>query len=408
MPPERNAWAAAVLFAGAIICAPALGAGIDCRPAQNSAAIPVCTDPSNLSRDALAYQPDETDRQALQDLRAAVEAQRLKDPEFPLEKALAALKLKSMGTTFSDVNDGGGPNDDWHFPKERPDGVSEDEWRALQSLDMAARQGERGGVSYSLLDIDGDGKRDLIIDRLSTGSGTLDCVVTLRREGLRFVRMQRPPGEIGSDLYSIRYRGANESADWIRLRGRLYAAYKVGYYGVDKVYLLNALSTVGAAPTLTVEYRYRLSIPRIQDTDVKGGHVTLSEELHAALTRAVTQVAQEQPDVAPVPDTGGIPKPLCPIPEGTKEGERPLYYESAPRAAISTSRETWRSLSETVAISVAYSIALDRIHPRMVWMQNFGCARPTARAPSTSFTWTGNAPRSASAHPFPRSKDSGA
>jgi hypothetical protein len=100
MPPERsvtrrNGWTVAVLFVGAITCTPALGAGMNCRPTKNPTLIPVCTDPGDQSRDALAYQPDETDRQALEDLRAAVDTQRRNDPGFPLEKALDALRLKT-------------------------------------------------------------------------------------------------------------------------------------------------------------------------------------------------------------------------------------------------------------------------------------------------------------------------
>jgi uncharacterized protein len=278
-------------------------------------------------RDVLAYQPDATDRQALEDLHQAVEAARRADTEFPLEKVLDGLKIKSSATTFSNVNDRDATDSDAHFPTARPDGVSDDEWRALLASDVDT-DGENGKASYSLEDIDGDGQRDLIIESYAGGTGLFSYVSTLRRDGSAFVRMQgkRPGGDdFGPYLYSLNGRGANQSADWIRLRGRVYVAYTVSYYGASNVYLLNPLAAVGAVPKLTVHYRYRLSIPKIQTNDEKGTVTTLDDTLHAALTKALGDADMEQ-----VRDVGDQHKPLCPIPRDTTEDDRSLYYGYGP------------------------------------------------------------------------------
>jgi uncharacterized protein len=301
----------------------ACGAGADCIGLaydSRSAAL------QTQLHDALAYQPDATDKLALEDLRRAVETARQADAEFPLEKALAALATKSQSTTFSNVNDSKETDSEAHFPTVKPDGVSEDEWRALL-VSHVESGGENGNASYGLEDIDGDGQRDLIIDSYSGGTGLFSYISTLRRDGARFVAAQgaRSDGDFGPYLYSLNGRGGNQSAYWIRLRGRVYAAYTVSYYGVSNVYLLNPLAVVGKAPKLMVRYRYRLSIPKIQRNDEKGTVTTLDGKLYAALTQALSQVNLEQAQ-----DVGDQSKPLCPIPAGVNKDDSSLYYGYGP------------------------------------------------------------------------------
>ncbi|MFP3711443.1 hypothetical protein SB783_46490, partial [Paraburkholderia sp. SIMBA_009] len=80
-------------------------------------------------RRAQGYQPDATDKLALEDLRQAVAAAARKDPEMPLESVLAALSTRAESTTFANVRaaDGDGQA---RLPDQRPPGVTEDEWRA--------------------------------------------------------------------------------------------------------------------------------------------------------------------------------------------------------------------------------------------------------------------------------------
>lgn len=276
-------------------------------------------------REAAAYKPDSVDRQALEDLRQAVEAMRKTEPVFPLEKALDAIRIKTGVTTFANVNDGKQTGDDAHFPATRPPGVTSDEWRALLASGIEGG-GENGNASYTLMDIDGDGQRDLIIDTYSGGTGLFSFVSALRREGGKFADADGSTGragalEVGGYLYSINGRGANQAADWVRLRGRVYVAYWNSYYGVDNVHLLRPLTVVGEVPRLAVHYRYQLSIPKVQKDEEKGTVATLDSTLHAALTRALAQASSEV-----ARDVGTMDKPLCPVPDTVKGDDRGVYY----------------------------------------------------------------------------------
>ncbi|WP_321921261.1 hypothetical protein [Paraburkholderia guartelaensis] len=74
-----------------------------------------------------------------------------------------------------------------------------------------------------------------------------------------------------SSLYTLNGRGANQSGDWIRLRGRVYAAYRDSAYGVDDVYLIRPLTVVGEVPvsSLAAGTVYGLLIVYAQRTTVR-------------------------------------------------------------------------------------------------------------------------------------------
>ncbi len=269
---------------------------------------------------AQGYQPDETDRLALADLRQAVDAARPNDPAFALEKALETLSVKAGTTTFSNVRDKDS-DDAAHFPAARPDGVTDDEWRALLASGLEI-EAEGGNVGYTLMDLDGDGRRDLVIDAYVGGTGLFSDVSAWRRDGARFVPSDvgDANGDAGSSLYTINGRGANQEGTWIRLRDRVYVAYRVGAYGQDRVYLMRPLHRIGDVPTLTVRYRYGMSVPKQQKHE-NGTTRTLDDTLHAALTRALTGI-----DTRQVREAYSGEAPLCPIPDGVSRDDRDSYY----------------------------------------------------------------------------------
>jgi uncharacterized protein len=313
------------------------GADVDCLRSTYNQRIDALR--SQL-HDQLAYQPDDVDRQALDDLREQVEATRRTDPVFPLEKVIDRLRIRTGMTSFSNVKDGDGPEDIAHFPTARPAGVSADEWRALKASTIEGG-GDDGGASYTLMRIDGNAQRDLVINSYMGGTGDFTDTSVLRRQGGKFVgsytALQTPGDVPASDvsaevdgpiqpyLYSINGRGANQSGDWIQLRGRVYVAYRVSYYGVDNVYLLRPLTVVGQVPKLTVRYQYQLSIPKDQKDANSHAAGTLDPTLHAALTRALSAVSHDEAD-----DTGYAKTPLCPIPDTVTGDDRQDYYGIGP------------------------------------------------------------------------------
>jgi hypothetical protein len=178
-------------------------------------------------------------------------------------------------------------------------------------------EGENGQTSYALIDLDGDGKRDLIVDDYIGGTGLFTYVSTSRQAGGKFVD--------GTPMYSLNGRGGNQDSTWVRLQGRIYAAYRVGYYGEDTVYLKRALKFAGKVPAVTVRYQYDLHVPKQQEPQ-DGKPVVLDDKLHAALVKALPRV-----DVAQDRDPAWTGKtPICPVPAGTKEDEAESYHSFGP------------------------------------------------------------------------------
>ncbi|RON53734.1 hypothetical protein BK665_15140 [Pseudomonas frederiksbergensis] len=272
---------------------------------------------------AVAYIPDDVDRQVSEDLRLGIQAASATDAEFPLERMLDSLTIKTGTTQFSDVKDNDSDRDETQFPTTTPQGVTRDEWKALTASKIEGA-GEYGNSSYTLMDMDGDGRRDLVVDTYAGGTGLFSYIETFHRSADRFVRRTDVQGaESGSSLLSLNDRGANQSVDWINVRGRIYAAYRVSYYGVDKLYLLNPLKVTGTVPIVTVNYRYELSVPKVQKDEADGSSATLDDALHEALTQALSKVSKTE-----AKDIGDQSSPLCPIPPtGVGDG---AYYSYGP------------------------------------------------------------------------------
>jgi uncharacterized protein len=289
------------------------GANLECLRTTYDNRTAVLT---NQGRLADAYKIDDIDRQAADDLSAAIADQIKKNPEFPLENALKAFQIPASEMTDFANEQAPDSSDPAEFPTKRPKGVSDEEWRALKATDIVS-ESENGNTQYSLIDLDGDGKRDLIINDYIGGTGLFNYISTRKREGTRFVD--------GTAVYSLNGRGANQDGTWVKLRGRIYAAYRVGYYGEDTIYLIRALKSAGKVPAVTVHYRYKLQVPKVQVSNDGKTRTTLDNKLHSALTKALPAgIAQDRLSSPPKRE------PLCPIPAGTSEDDSEPYYGLGP------------------------------------------------------------------------------
>ncbi|MDR1889525.1 MAG: lysozyme inhibitor LprI family protein [Zoogloeaceae bacterium] len=264
---------------------------------------------ATLSPDA----PDETDLRALAELRAKVEALRQTAPVFPLEHASSAFAPQPDRMTYFG-NERGDTDGRAHFPETRPDGVSADEWRALLASEVEiAVDSEYGDVGYTLLDLDGDGLRDFIIDAYTGGTGLFSYVTLLRRKGTRF----EYPALEEDYFYFINGRGSNQESSWIHLQGRIYALYRDGHYGTDRFYLLRPFRQNLKVPVLTVRYRYQFFIPETQYDKDTHKPVTLEESLRVNLTRALSPLN----DKNFTPSGEAAEAPICPIPPEGIDGD---------------------------------------------------------------------------------------
>ncbi|MHA3736542.1 lysozyme inhibitor LprI family protein [Pseudomonas sp. Eth.TT006] len=266
--------------------------------------------------DAMAHRPTGIDQQVVEDLQRSIQkASEGGNREVAVERVLASLIIDSGETSFSGDVDNDNPSELTHFPATIPKDVSADEWKALTAtgIDAAA---ETGQTAYSLLDMDGDGQRDLIVQTYAGGTGMFTYVETWRRDGDRFVKRSPEPE---SALFYTNDRGANQSVYWIKARGNIYVAYRNGAYGVDHIYLLNPLEINREVPTVTVRYRYSLNVPSTQHKDDGTSTFELQPDLRLTLNQAITKANEAQTDRVNTQHT-----PLCPIP-ATGAGENDYY-----------------------------------------------------------------------------------
>ncbi|MBH3409143.1 DUF1311 domain-containing protein [Pseudomonas glycinae] len=267
--------------------------------------------------DAVAYKPDDIDKQVMEDLQQRIREMSKENPEFALEQVLGSLTLGSVGSSFSAELD---EDEQPLFPTTIPEKVTQDEWKALQASDIKGAA-ESGPTSYTLMDLDGDGQRDLIVETYAGGTGMFHYTETWRRVDGRFIRRAAEIGPQTSNdsvLFYTNDRGANQSAYLIGARGKIYFAYRNGSYGEDQVYLLTPLKINRQAPTVSVRYDYRLTVPHTQHIEDSDKTYELEPSLHKVLAQAVSGM-NANPGM-----TGQQKTPLCPIPPSAKDSEE--YY----------------------------------------------------------------------------------
>lgn len=285
---------------------------------------------------AHAYQPDSTDAQAIEDLRLAVLAHQKEHPEFALDLAIEGFSYRKGVTTFSNTS---GPDSEWEasFPRQRPKGVSQDEWQALTRFPIEGG-GENGNASYLLIDLDGDGLRDLVINSYTGGTGLFSHISVMRRVHSKFappdlfrpyvpMSLEAPDDvtKIPSFLYSLNGRGSNQSASWIQLRNRIYVAYRDSHYGIDHVYLLRPFEINVRVPTLSINYRYQWQIPSKQKRPDSSKTVHLSDAQISAFQQALNLIDPEKAN-----DSGANEQPICPIPKDASPDTADQYYGYGP------------------------------------------------------------------------------
>jgi len=264
---------------------------------------------------AVAYQPDDVDKQVMEDLQQRIQDLSKDNPEFALERALDSMALDSGATSFSGAS---GEDEQSLFPKTIPQNVTGDEWKALKASDIDGAA-ESGQTTYTLMDMDGDGQRDLIVETYSGGTGMFSYTETYRRNEDRFISTTSGPAHESGPLFHTNDRGANQSVNWIKVRGKMYFAYRNGSYGVDQIFLLNPLKINNEVPTLTVRYDYQLTVPHTQYLEDGTTPFELDPALQMVLAKALIKVNAND-----ALETGQQKTPICPIPSSVQDSDD--YY----------------------------------------------------------------------------------
>jgi len=269
---------------------------------------------------AMAASPPSTDMVAAGMLQKAVEEASRAAPTMPLETALSRFRLRDPTTSFRSRKAGTESNGIALLPRHRPNGVTPGEWEALRASGIKI-DSENGGADFQLLDLDGDGLRDLVVTAYIGGTGLFNETQVLLRKGNRFRNDARRP-----ILYSIGDRGGNQAAVWIRLAGKIYVAYRDGRHGADTLLLLRPDEVQSSVPELTVRYRYTLSLGQEQrevgaNATGRRGNSKLRPAAEAALQRAVRLAEQALPEAAEGP---------CPAPANVEPDREPEYTHYGP------------------------------------------------------------------------------
>lgn len=262
-------------------------------------------------------------------LRKAIQTHSAKDKEFALENALRSLQARAP-VQIEAVRRSESDPESCIWPSRKPADVTKDEWRALRRS-LQPQVGEMGCSTYLLVDMNEDGRRDLLESIYVGGTGLFSYYYAYKRRGQRFVLpnlgKQHDDEEVeesGQELFSTNERGANQWYELIRLQGRFYIAYVEGSFGQDNVTLLRPTDRAQRVAKIQVSYRYQFSVPRRQTFGQQGQmrevvlRPALQTALEAALARHVgVQPAQEY-------------RQMCPAPAGASEEEAATYAGFGP------------------------------------------------------------------------------
>ncbi|MFC0227256.1 DUF1176 domain-containing protein [Serratia aquatilis] len=273
----------------------------------------------------LTQQEAERDSVALKTLHIAVIKEKMANPELEFGKITEQFPLKRPVTNFeiSYVENG-------RLPEDKPSAdISDDEWQAFLHSNIMAYT-ENGTVGYRLVDLDNDGKRDLIIDSYVGGTGLYSYTGVLKRGDKTFYStIDDPDGEESytpGELFSENGRGANQWSKWVEINGQVYALWFNGVFGEDNLYLVRPFNKADKTATVTIRYHYQLDsigtqedgptlTPALSDNDRKGLLKSL-EEMQKNLLKD-QKIGQTNP-------------PICPVPPGTSPEDAERYSMSIP------------------------------------------------------------------------------
>lgn len=280
----------------------------------------------------------DTDNTALKTLHSAVESMQKSDPGLELSKIASQFPLTGQITDFriSYAEDSTEPT-----AKPSPE-ISDDEWLAFSRTTFSV-DSENGGVNFTLIDLDDDGKRDLIINSYVGGTGLFSYTGVLKRGDNAFVVVNGKQDDddfgVPGALFSENGRGANQWSQWVRINGKVYALWYNGLYNEEKLYLLRPFSPDEKAPVVTVHYRYEYDMNSIEPREE--GQPLLPKLNTKDKTKLITELNKMQSMLVHNQQASDGVSPICPIPTGTLQEDADNYssgiagnYTSEPVAAI--------------------------------------------------------------------------
>lgn len=260
------------------------------------------------------------DNAALKTFYRAVMKQKAANPEGAWENVAAQFPIKKPLTAF-DIS----YNEDGPQPKGKPSAdISDDEWQAFLNSNISADT-ESGNVSFQLVDLDGDGKRDLIIGSYVGGTGLFSYTGVLKRGDTAFYSTSEDDGNgdfgVPGALFSENGRGANQWSQWVEINGQVYALWFNGNFGEDNLYLIRPFSQAANTPTVTIRYYYDLNtLDSSVDEEVPAPPLSAKDK--ATLLKSLATMQQHLLKDRPA---GQVNTAICPVPAGTSPEDAESY-----------------------------------------------------------------------------------
>lgn len=195
----------------------------------------------------------------------------------------------------------------------KPDqSISPDEWKAIQNSDITAYS-ESGNISYTLMDLDNDGQRDLIIESYIGGTGLFSYTGVLKRDGEQFVADADAAPEDDSfmpgELFTENGRGANQWSTWLDIDGQIYALFFDGTFSQEKFYLLRPFHHTAEVPVITVSYKTEFTGVTPPDKRARTNPAAYVDQ-----AKLFSELGNMQNTKTVATD---VPTPLCPVPADT-------------------------------------------------------------------------------------------
>jgi hypothetical protein len=227
---------------------------------------------------------EDASQEVLQQLEAEIAAQIEQGDRSPIQVVLSRHAVaRGSVTTFEGL---GVSDPSLKLPDTRPEGVKSDEWKAMQNSGIEVAGAGQVSGSFQLIDVDEDGRRDLVAEITSAGASDWSTeAFVYRRLRSRFIPSGGPSSR--QRLYLMDGHG-DRYVRWIRVGGRVYLAHREGRYGADTLSVTRAFAAHGGSrmPGLVVRYGYEFHLPVRQVKHAPTGQDTeflMDVKLHARL-----------------------------------------------------------------------------------------------------------------------------
>lgn len=258
----------------------------------------------------------DVDKAALKTLYAALETLQAEGTVRALAQRFPVKALQTDFTLNSDA------------PDRKPSAaISDAEWQAFVNSKIVVDSSAEN-ISFTLVDLDNDGKRDLIVHSYVGGTSLYDYTGVRRNDGNQFsvvdsrFNANHDMWPMSGVLFSTAGRGADQEGQWLEINGQIYALVRDGVFGSDTFWLLRPFTNTAHAPAVTMRYHYDLRLSSGDDVPS-----TLTPDEQNALMAELERVQQSLNHDKPL---RAADAPVCPVPPGTPADALIFYSAGRP------------------------------------------------------------------------------